>query len=193
MAARRAEPIRARLPVSPGASLGCRGCLSGMKVQRHAVHAVALTCRLRPVLEDMAQMSTAAAAMNLGSCHEKAAVGFGLDGFVERRPKARPSGAAVELGVGGERPAARNRRNGRPRRHTACRAGSTRRVRCRAPAARGIAPQTAYAATPLRSAPPGMTSPANVRARSSARKDPLPCRSPLENATDLISDRRRLR
>src|SRR5437762_10266504 len=47
----------------------------------------------------MAEMAAAAAAMNFGSRHEKAAVGLGFDRLVERRPKARPSGAAVELGV----------------------------------------------------------------------------------------------
>src|SRR5437764_961730 len=44
-------------------------------------------------------MATAAAAMDFGSRHEKAAVGLGFDRVVERRPKARPAGAAVEFGV----------------------------------------------------------------------------------------------
>src|SRR5437763_15656370 len=47
----------------------------------------------------MAEVAAAAAAMNFGSRHEKAAVGLGFDRLVERRPKARPAGAAVELGV----------------------------------------------------------------------------------------------
>src|SRR5437764_11600043 len=47
-------------------------------------------------------MATAAAAMDFGSRHEKAAVGLGFDRVVERRPKARPTGAAVELGVRGK-------------------------------------------------------------------------------------------
>ena len=70
-----------------------------MKIERHAVHAVALAGRLGTIVENMAEMAAAAAAMNFGSCHEEAAVCLGFDRLVERRPKARPSGAAVELGV----------------------------------------------------------------------------------------------
>ena len=44
-------------------------------------------------------MAAAAAAMDFGSRHEEAAVGRGVDRLVERRPKARPSGVTVELGV----------------------------------------------------------------------------------------------
>src|SRR5215469_7497094 len=73
-----------------------------MEVERHAVHAIALAGRFWAVLEDMAEMPAAPAAMNFGSRHEEAAVRFGSDCFVERRPEARPTGAAVEFGVGGE-------------------------------------------------------------------------------------------
>src|SRR5271155_1039220 len=44
-------------------------------------------------------MAAAAAAMNFGPRHEEAAVGLGFDRVVERRPKARPAGATVELGI----------------------------------------------------------------------------------------------
>ena len=47
----------------------------------------------------MAEMAAAAAAMNFGSRHKKAAVGLGFDGLFERCPKAWPAGATVELGV----------------------------------------------------------------------------------------------
>src|ERR1700731_392665 len=70
-----------------------------MKIERHAVHAVALSSRLRTVVEHVAEVAAAAAAMNFGSRHEEAAVGLGFDRPVERRRKARPAGAAVELGV----------------------------------------------------------------------------------------------
>src|SRR5437763_4494140 len=50
----------------------------------------------------MAQMAAAAPAMNLGAAHEEAAIGMGLDRVVERRPEARPAGAAVEFGLGRE-------------------------------------------------------------------------------------------
>src|SRR4051794_40620567 len=70
-----------------------------MKIERHAVHAVALAGRLRTVVENVAEMAAAAAAMNFGARHEKTAVGVGFDRLVERRRKARPSGATVELGV----------------------------------------------------------------------------------------------
>src|SRR5215471_7879870 len=71
-----------------------------MEVERDAVHAVALAGRLRSVVENMAKMPAAAAAVDFGSCHEEAAVGFGSDCFIERRPEAGPAGAAVEFGVG---------------------------------------------------------------------------------------------
>src|SRR5215469_15120547 len=71
-----------------------------MEVERDAVHAVALAGRVRSVVEDMAEMPAAPAAVDFGSRHEEAAVGFGSDCFVERCPEAGPAGAAVEFGVG---------------------------------------------------------------------------------------------
>src|SRR5216683_931556 len=78
------------------------GRLAGVEVERYAVHAIAQPGRLRPVLEDMAEMPAAPAAMHLGAGHEEAAVGVGLDHILERRREARPAGAAVELGGGVE-------------------------------------------------------------------------------------------
>src|SRR6266404_4676648 len=73
--------------------------LAGVKVERDAVQAIAQPGRLRPVLEDMAEMPAATAAMHLGAGHEEAAVSVGLDPILERRREARPAGAAVELGA----------------------------------------------------------------------------------------------
>src|SRR5205807_2365503 len=70
--------------------------------ERDAVHTIALTGRRRPVLEDMAEMTTATLAVHLGADHEKAAVGRRFDRGVERRREARPAGAAVEFGAGVE-------------------------------------------------------------------------------------------
>src|SRR4029079_16854935 len=61
---------------------------------------VAQSGRFRAILENMAEMAAATPAMHLGAAHEKAAVGRCLDRLVERRPEARPAGAAVELGAG---------------------------------------------------------------------------------------------
>src|SRR2546421_4177672 len=72
------------------------------ELERHAVHAITQTCRLRPVVEHVAEMAAAATAMHLGACHEQAAVAGGADGVLQRRVEAGPAGAAVELGGGGE-------------------------------------------------------------------------------------------
>src|SRR5438552_7617054 len=84
------------------ARLCFRRRLAGVEIERHAVQAIAQPGRLRPVLEDMAEMPAAAAAMHLGAGHEEAAVGIGLDPVLERRREARPAGTAVELGAGVE-------------------------------------------------------------------------------------------
>jgi hypothetical protein len=76
---------------------------AGMKIERDAVHAIALPGWRRAVVEDMAEMTAAAAAVDLGAGHEKAAVGLGFDRTIERRLEAWPSGSAVELGVRGEK------------------------------------------------------------------------------------------
>src|SRR6202011_2861118 len=68
-----------------------------MKYQGVAVHAVAQSGRLRPVVEDVPEMAAAAAGMHLGPQHAEGAV-FGLaDGIVERLVEARPAGPALEL------------------------------------------------------------------------------------------------
>src|SRR6516164_339274 len=73
-----------------------------MKVKRRPIHAIAQPGGLRAIVENVAEMAAAAAAMHLGAGHEEAAVGLRLDRLLDRRRKARPSRSAVELGIGGE-------------------------------------------------------------------------------------------
>src|ERR1700761_6018912 len=68
-----------------------------LEIHRHAVDAVAQVGRRRAVLEDMAEMAAAAAAMHFGAGHEIAVVGRGLDRSRLRIVETRPAGAAVEL------------------------------------------------------------------------------------------------
>src|ERR1700675_4278316 len=76
---------------------GCR-----MEYQGKAIHAVAQAGRLRPIVEDVTEMATAAAAVNFGPQHPKGPV-FGLaDGVLERLVKTRPAGAALEFRFRGE-------------------------------------------------------------------------------------------
>src|ERR1700730_15035540 len=71
----------------------------GHEFQGNAVHAVAQAGRLRAVVKDVAKMSAAAPAMHLGALHPKTPVGFGAHRAFDGTPKARPAGAAVELGL----------------------------------------------------------------------------------------------
>ena len=87
--------------------------LSGLELQRHAVHAIAQARGLGAVVEDMAQMAAAAAAMHFGADHHLAGVGLGEHGAGQRLPEAGPAGAAVVFGVGREIAAGRSRRRNR--------------------------------------------------------------------------------
>src|SRR6478736_7379815 len=75
------------------------GVLGRDEFQRDAVHAVAEPGGRRAVVEHVAEMAAAAAAMDLITHHTESVVGIGqhraLDGLVE----AWPAGAAVELGL----------------------------------------------------------------------------------------------
>src|SRR5215831_8527036 len=71
-----------------------------VKHQRVAVHAIAQAGRLRSVVEDVAEMAAAAAAMHLRACHAKRPVLGGADGVVQRLIEAWPACAALELGLG---------------------------------------------------------------------------------------------
>src|SRR3981189_2988423 len=73
-----------------------------MEYQRKAVHAVAQTGWLRPIVEHVTELASARGAGNLGPKQPKGAV-FGLaDGVVERLIKTRPAGAALEFRLRGE-------------------------------------------------------------------------------------------
>ncbi len=76
--------------------------LRRLEAQRQPVHAVAQPGRLRPVVEHMAEMAAAAAAMHFGPQHHEGAVLGGGHRIGQRLVEARPAGAAVELGLGGE-------------------------------------------------------------------------------------------
>src|ERR1051325_4346758 len=73
-----------------------------LKVHRHPVDAVAEMGRRGAVFKYMAEMTAAAAAVDLGTDHAVTLVARALDraglGIVE----ARPAGAALELGLGDE-------------------------------------------------------------------------------------------
>src|ERR1700722_6406066 len=79
-----------------------RGRRSRMKHQRKTVHAVAQAGRLRPVVEDVAEMAAAAAAVNFGAQHPEGAVLSLADGVLQRLIEARPAGAALEFRLRGE-------------------------------------------------------------------------------------------
>src|SRR5579872_5602620 len=72
----------------------------GLELQRDAVHAVALARGLRTVVEDVAQMPAAAAAMHLRARVDQLEIARRRDRSLDRREEARPPGAAVEFGLG---------------------------------------------------------------------------------------------
>src|SRR5512141_645596 len=73
-----------------------------MKHQRKTVHAVAQAGRLRPIVEDVAEMAAAAAAVDLGPQHAEGTVLGLADGVFQRLIEARPAGAAFEFRLRGE-------------------------------------------------------------------------------------------
>src|SRR4029079_12963886 len=91
--------VAASLPLMVPSS---RRFLFGDELERDSVHAIAQARGLGPVVEHVAQMPAAAAAMHLRARHEQAFVVGGGDGVLQRRIEAGPAGAAVELGGGGE-------------------------------------------------------------------------------------------
>src|SRR5438477_7996220 len=68
-----------------------------LEVHRNAVDAVAQVRRRRAVVEHMAEMAAAAAAMHLGAHHAVGTVARGLGRARSRIVEARPAGAALEL------------------------------------------------------------------------------------------------
>src|SRR5580658_5352245 len=73
-----------------------------LEVHRHAADAIAQMRRRRAVLEDVAEVAAAAAAMHFGAHHAVVAVGRGLDRPGDRIVEARPAGAALEFLLGDE-------------------------------------------------------------------------------------------
>src|SRR5579859_7727791 len=76
---------------------GTRSCLLRLEIHRDAVDAVAQVGRRRAVVEDVAEVAAAAAAMHLGADHAVAAVGRRFHGAFDGVVEARPAGAAVEF------------------------------------------------------------------------------------------------
>src|SRR4051812_23332066 len=72
------------------------------ELQGDAVVAVTLAGRRRTVVEDVALVAAAAHAVVLGARDEHLVVGLHRDRPGQRRPEARPAGAALELRVRGE-------------------------------------------------------------------------------------------
>src|SRR5690606_10112268 len=71
-----------------------------MEGQRRAVYAVAQAGRRRAVVEDMAEMTAAAAAMHFGADHAEGRIPAFPHSLGNLAPEARPSGAGLELGLG---------------------------------------------------------------------------------------------
>ena len=72
------------------------------EIQRHAIDAVAQTGGRRTIVKDMALMAAAIGAVHFGAGHEQRLVLGRAQRAVDKGIKARPAGAAVELGLGGE-------------------------------------------------------------------------------------------
>src|SRR6266852_6176526 len=70
-----------------------------LEIHRDAVDAVAQVRRRRAVVEYVAEMAAAAAAMHLGARHAVAAIDRGLDRARLRIVEARPAGAALEFAL----------------------------------------------------------------------------------------------
>src|SRR6202011_4379457 len=86
-----------------GSSLPHQDELFRLELERRRVDAVAQAGRLRAVVEDVAQVATAIAALHFGAAHAVAAVRFRLDGFLlGRGVEARPARTRVELLVRAE-------------------------------------------------------------------------------------------
>src|ERR1700733_3903857 len=79
--------------VRKSARLGSRG----MELKRKTIHAVAPAGRLRTVVEHVAEMTAATAAMNFGTQHAEGAVFVLAHGVLQRLIEARPARAALEF------------------------------------------------------------------------------------------------
>src|SRR6201986_4156411 len=79
-----------------------RRCGGRMKLQGNTVHAVTQAGRLRAVVEHVAEMTAAAAAVNFAAQHAEGAVLMLADRVLQRLIETRPAGAAFEFGLRGE-------------------------------------------------------------------------------------------
>ena len=70
-----------------------------VKHQPETVDAIAQAGRLRTVIEDVAEVTAAAAAMHFGAQHAEGAVLGLAERIVERLPETRPAGATLIFGV----------------------------------------------------------------------------------------------
>src|SRR5258708_6581221 len=73
-----------------------------MEQQGEAVHAVAQSGRFRAVIEDVAEMTATAPAVNLGTSHAEGGILAFADRILKRLIETRPSGAAFEFGLRGK-------------------------------------------------------------------------------------------
>src|SRR5262245_60781004 len=87
------------LPFSRGAGFARLG---RDEFQGDTVDAIAEPRRLGAVIEHVAEMAAAAAAMHLLAHHAEGEIGVLLHRVLDRRIEARPASAAIELGLGGE-------------------------------------------------------------------------------------------
>src|SRR5258708_33547715 len=71
--------------------------LLGLKVHGHAVDAIAQIRRRGPVVEHVAEMAAATAAMHLRAPHDIASIGRAFYRALQRVVEARPAGAALEF------------------------------------------------------------------------------------------------
>src|SRR5271155_5314270 len=79
-----------------------RGRCPRVELKRKTVHAVAQAGRLRTVVENVAEMTAATAAMNFGAQHTEGAILMLPHGILQRLPEARPSSAAFVFRLRGE-------------------------------------------------------------------------------------------
>jgi hypothetical protein len=83
---------------APGFAAAASERLEG---HRDAIHAVPQTGRRWSIVEHVAEVASASAAQNFGANHAQAGIWAFEHRVVDGLPEARPSGAAVELGVRG--------------------------------------------------------------------------------------------
>ena len=87
--------------IEPSVDLSlCRpGLRSSHELHRRRIHAITQSCRSRAIIEDMAQMRIALAALDLRTRHAKTIVdNFDHILFCNRLPKAGPASAGFEFG-----------------------------------------------------------------------------------------------